>query len=186
MTAPAPRVSAWQPPPVLPARPWDDDPAPRLEAHFSRIWHTSMAGLPFLNPVLSVAALPFARVDGDWLGVVLTPWFLHAYLLPGGGSLWQDLAQGLRRPVVLPAGAVEFIGDGDAGLGPLQYCVLLAPVPQFADQDEALAAAREALAALLAPPPVSAPAPESGASAGEVLARGGRRRDFLRGMFRRG
>ena len=93
MAAPSPRLAAWQPPPVLLARPWDEDPGPRLEAHFSRVWRSNMAGLPFLNPALSVAALPFVRVDGDWLGVVLAPWFLHVYLLPGGGRLTGHRAE---------------------------------------------------------------------------------------------
>lgn len=199
-----PRVPAWTPPPAREGKPWADDPAPRLEEHFRRVRQGTMAGMPFLNEALAVAALPFARVQGDWVGIVLTPWFLHVYLLPGGGELWQDLAQGLRRQVQLPAGTMDFIGDEDEALGPLQYCVLMAPVPQFASQDEALAAAREALGALLTPPPAevaSTPAATVGNEAGAPAATAARtavaaataesaavndgRRGFLRGILGR-
>jgi len=153
-----------------------------------------MAGMPFLNEALAVSALPFVRVQGDWVGVVLTPWFLHIYLLPGGGELWQDLAQGLRRKVTLPAGEMDFIGDEDEALGPYQYCVLLAPVPQFASQEEALLSAREALATLLQPAaplpgqnPVQAEEPDvDGArlqSDGQAASPA--RRGFLRGILGR-
>jgi len=149
-----------------------------------------MAGMSFLNEALQVEALPFQRVQGDWVGVVLTPWFLHIYLVPGGGELWQDLAQGLRRQVALPAGTMDFLGDEDDELGPFQYCVLLAPVPQFTSQDEALTAARDALATLLTPPPaVASDAAEAGPAAtgeapGPAPADQGRR-GFLRGILGR-
>jgi len=147
-----------------------------------------MAGLPFLNEALAVTALPFRRVAGDWVGVVLTPWFLHVYLVPGGGDLWQDLGQGLRRRVALPAGELEFIGEDDPELGPLQYCVLLAPVPQFSAQADALQAAREALETLLtAPPPapVVADATPPQAESDEAGMPDARRRGFLRGFLGR-
>ena len=188
MSGVRPRVSAWQPPPVRPAVPWANDPAARLAGHFQTVRETAMAGLPFLNEALEVTALPFRRVAGDWLGVVLTPWFLHVYLVPGGGDLWQDLGQGLRRRVALPAGELEFIGEDDPELGPLQYCVLLAPVPQFSAQADALQAAGEALETLLtAPPPapVAADATPPQAESDEAGMPDARRRGFLRGFLGR-
>lgn len=183
-----PRVPAWTPPPAKEGKPWAEDPAPRLEQHFRRVHQTAMAGMSFLNEALEVAALPFERIQGDWVGIVLTPWFLHVYLLPGGGELWQDLAQGLRRSVALPAGALDFLGDEDDELGPYQYCVLLAPVPQFADQAAALVSAQEAMQALLTPPPQEA-APEAPVAAADAPAAGAAadagRRGFLRGILGR-
>lgn len=183
-----PRVPAWTPPPARVGQPWGEDPAPRLQEHFRQVRQGAMAGMPFLNESLAVAALPFVRLQGDWLGVVLTPWFLHVYLFPGGGELWQDLAQGLRRSVPLPAGTLEFLGDEEEALGPFQYCVLLAPVPQFASQEEALEAARQALATLLVPPLAAASAEAGGAALPADAATpdvDDRRRGFLRGLLGR-
>lgn len=142
------------------------DPSAQVEAHFRAVWTTSMHDLPFVNPTLAVEAVGFRRFAGDWLGVVITPWFINLFLLPGGGSLWQDLPTGEHRLLALPAGTMEFIADhpgGEGGLAACQYCPLLAPVQQVADQDLAREIALAALAAVFSPPPAEAvphPAPE--------------------------
>ena len=155
MASPPVRRSAWTPPPARPGVAWGEDPGPRLVAHYQRVFETAMHDMPFINPALAVESTAFHRVggDGDWLGVLLTPWFLNAVLFPGGGSLWQDLSQGVKRRVVLLAGELEFMGDEADELGPFQFCPLIAPVSAFTSQEEARLAAREALAALLQPPP---------------------------------
>lgn len=144
------RRPAWTPPPPLAGVAWDEDPGPRLVAYYQEV-AANMADLPFYNPQLTVAALPFCRVAGDWLGVVWTPWFLNAFLLPGGGTLWQDLSQGERRRVALPVGEMDFLGDQAQDLGPFQYCPLVAPVEDLASQTAAAAVARQALDTLLLP-----------------------------------
>jgi [NiFe] hydrogenase assembly HybE family chaperone len=126
----------------------DDDPGPPLVALYRQVLATSMAGLPFLNPALEVEAVGFCRWQGDWLGAVITPWFINLFLLPGGGSAWSPLAPGGRRDVVFPAGHLNFIGDYDDAVGDYQSSPLFAPVRQFADQREAREAASVALAAL--------------------------------------
>lgn len=177
MTRPL-RQSAWTPPPAKPGVAWDEDPGPRLVAHYQRVFETAMHDMPFINPALAVEAPAFCRVQGDWLGVLLTPWFLNAVLLPGGGGLWQDLSQGVKRRVALPAGELEFMGDESEALGPFQFCPLIAPVTAFASQDEALAAAREALTALLQAPSVPGAAPASAPEPAPGLSSPGRRRFF--------
>lgn len=115
-----------------------------------------MTDLPFLNPALHVEALGFMRLDGDWLGAVVTPWCLQFVLLCGGGRLWADIPAGARRTVALPVGDLEFIADaGEVGLPCYQYCPLIAPVSHIADMDSARRAALDALVTVLAPPPAS-------------------------------
>lgn len=164
------RRPAWTPPPPLPGVAWGEDPGARLVAYYQEV-AANMADLPFYNSRLTVAALPFCRVEGDWLGVVWTPWFLNAFLLPGGGTLWQDLSQGERRRVALPVGEMDFLGDQAPALGPFQYCPLVAPVEDLTGQEEAAAVARQALDTLLLPVAAEG-AVEETALPGEGPARG--------------
>lgn len=170
--------------PPLPAKALTADPTPLVEAHFRTVWAASMHDMPFVNPALAVEAVGFQRFAGDWLGVVITPWFINLFLLPGGGSLWQDLPTGEHRLLALPAGAMEFIADhpGAAqGLAACQYCPLLAPVQQVADQDLARQIAQAALAAVFSPPPAEALPPVVAAAPDSSPPPSAGRRAFLRG-----
>ncbi|SBT03790.1 conserved hypothetical protein [Candidatus Accumulibacter aalborgensis] len=200
---------AEQPPP---AEAITTDPTARLEAMYRRIWANSMRDLPFVNPALSVEAVGFRRwqsvgalrlatasspvdqselidrpllsASGDWLGTVITPWFVNLFLVPGGGNLWSDRRPGERCHVQFPIGPLEFIADHDASaeIPSYQYCALFAPPGQFTSQAAARAAAVAALTTLLATaPPVEArvqPAPSSAVKPGTS------RRAFFRRIAR--
>lgn len=116
-----------------------------------------MSDLPFVNPQLGVAAIGFVRHEGDWLGVMITPWFLNLFLICGGGILWSDIPAGERRYLELPCGTLQFVADDDPDLGPYQYCPLIAPVTALPDMVAALQTATEALAAVFAPAPKPEP-----------------------------
>lgn len=151
------RTPAWTPPPAVVAEPWPDSPATALAAWFDEVLRTRMQGLPFLNPRLAVGVVGMTRVDGDWLGILITPWSLQLVLLPGGGTLWQDLSAGCRRPVALPVGVLDFIADaGERELPAYQYCPLASSVEGFSDMTSARRFASEALAAVLTPAPAPA------------------------------
>lgn len=154
------RTPALAPPPIRPAVPRDDDPTAFLEAHYQNVWQTRMHDLPFVNVALAVEAVGFARYEGDWLGVVITPWFLNLLLVSGGGLLWGDIPAGERRYLNLPCGTLQFIADDDPDIGPYQYCPLIAPVSNLADMATARQVAADALLTVFGPP-ASAPAPEA-------------------------
>lgn len=194
------RTPAIQPAAPLPAQPLATDPSPQLVAHFEHVWNTTMHDMPFVNGALSVEAVGLQRYEGDWLGVVITPWFINLFLLPGGGRLWHDLPTGEHGTVALPVGELEFIGDNPgagAAVAAYQYCPLLSPVQQVENQEAARAIARDALTAVLTPPAVGnvAPAvttsgaahgseqvaaPGSGPGAGSAGVASPARRGFLR------
>lgn len=159
------RKPALAPPPIRPAVPRQDDPTEFLEAHYRQVWEIRMKDMPFVNPKLGVAAVGFRPYKGDWVGVVVTPWFLNLFLISGGGQVWGDIPAGERRYLELPCGTLQFIADDDPDIGPYQYCPLIAPVTNLADMTAALAAAGDALRTAFAPPPppvVETPAtPES-------------------------
>lgn len=160
------RQPALKPPPPVAAKPFADDPSEAVRRHYEQVWHSAMHDMPFVNHALAVDTHGFARVDGDWLGVVITPWFINLFLLPGGGALWADCPTGEQRSVTLPAGLMDFFADNpadDSGLAAYQYCPLLSPVQSVADMPTARRIAAAALAAALSPPPAM-PAGEAAAA----------------------
>ncbi|WP_313953741.1 [NiFe]-hydrogenase assembly chaperone HybE [Accumulibacter sp.] len=181
------RKAAFQAPQPRPATPINDDPTPRLEAMYQRIWTSSMREMSFVNLALSVEAIGFRRwppantdtallncdassrligdlarrapgVSGDWVGAVITPWFINLFVLPGGGDLWSDRPSGERCNIAFPIGPLQFIADDDAtGEVPsFQYCPLFAPPAQFTSQAAARAAAMAALNAMFTAPVATA------------------------------
>jgi len=160
-------------------------PAPRIEAAYTRIWETRMAGLPFLNPGLRVEAVGFRAWQGQWLGALVTPWSLNLLLMPGEGE-WISLPQGAERSVALPAGRFRFVAGHDAELGEHHACSLFSPAQEFADHETARAVAAAALDALF--DAGNAQAPDVDGSRGSALNLAGEpaavsKRDFIRGRF---
>lgn len=167
-----PAFQAAQPPAATPI---DADPSRLLEKMYRRIWETSMREMSFVNPALAIEAVGFRRWEapvrdagdsdrpvaktasgeqplaGDWVGALITPWFLNLFLLPGGGTLWRDRRPGERCPVEFPIGPLVFITDYDsaAEIPYLQYCPLFAPPGAFSNQAAARAAAVAALSLLV-------------------------------------
>lgn len=141
-----------------PATPRQENPADWLELHFRKQWLTQGSTLGQANPALSVEAFGFARHQGDWLGVVVTPWFLRLFMINGGGSLWGDIPPGQRRYVELPYGTLPFVAECDPEIGPLQYSVLVQPISDVADMAMARQIALDVLQSFL-PAPAVEPAP---------------------------
>lgn len=206
------RKAAFQAPQPPPATPINQDPTARLEAMYLRIWTTSMRELSFVNPALSVEAIGFRRwppantdtspldidassrligdlassapgVSGDWVGAVITPWFINLFVLPGGGDLWSDRPSGERCNIAFPIGPLQFIADDDAtGEVPsYQYCPLFAPPAQFTSQAAARAAATAALNAMFSTPVATGSRPPAQASEQPAPSR----RAFLRRVVAR-
>jgi [NiFe] hydrogenase assembly HybE family chaperone len=148
-----------------------NDVARRLETAFEDIARTRMAGLPFVNPALKVEAVGFSECEGQWMGVLVTPWSINVVLLPGSGP-WPALRAGSERFVDLPAGRFRFIAAHDEALGEYHACSLFSPALEFADHETARATAVAALDALR--DPATSAEPQRPA---EPLSR----REFLRG-----
>ncbi len=178
-----PRRPALAPPAVRNAVARHENPATFLQQHYQHVWQTRMSDMPFVNPALSVETVGFLRYQGDWLGVIVTPWFLNLFLLFGGGTLWRDLAAGQRQLAQLPCGALQFIADDDPDLGLYQYCPLIAAVGTLPDHASARQAAVDAMRAVLTP--VVSPDPVNPAVAAQSDAQQPPSADSRRGFFRR-
>lgn len=141
---------------ALPELP-NDNPAARLAAHYQSLWEAGGQDMAEINPALAVEALGFTRYQGDWLGVVITPWFLRLFLLPGGGSLWGDIPPGQSRYISLPAETMQFVADEAPAIGPFQYSTLLEPTSLIADMAVARQMAWRAMHAFTGQPPAASP-----------------------------
>ncbi len=141
-----------------------------LETTFNEILDKRMRGLPIVNAALSVQAIGFSRFNKEWLGVLVTPWFMNLLLLPGPDSTWREQQPGTKIEKRFPYGAFEFTLGSEVQLGTYALCSLFSPMFQFENQTAALAAAQAALQGLLA----------------EVAPRVLSRRDLLRGAIGNG
>jgi [NiFe] hydrogenase assembly HybE family chaperone len=132
---------------------------------------------------LSCRALGFARHRGDWLGVVITQWFVDLYLLPGGGELWGDIPSGQRRYVELPRGTVPFTAADDPQIGPYQYSPLISPVSALPDMAAAMKLANDVLSGIFGE--LAQPLPVSPAQQGASDQGGNPQLASRRGFLRR-
>lgn len=124
-----------------------------LVASFTRIGEATMRGLPFYNEKLVVEAVGFARMADNWLGVLITPWFLNLMLISDQPVPYAEAANGAKREVLLPGGAITFRCGGTDDFGLFYAYSVTSPVNNFKTQDQARAAAQLALARACKPPP---------------------------------
>lgn len=111
-----------------------NNPAKLIEQVFSDIHKSEMEDLPFLNPHLSVKTIGFSLYEGDWLGVLLTPWTLSALLIAGPDREWQDFKVGDKFGIKLPSGNYTFFVGEHKELGIYLSCSLRSPVGDIPNQ----------------------------------------------------
>ncbi len=160
---------------------------PRVQAlvdRFSVIDETAMQGLPVCNGALAVEAVGFRRLDADWFGVLITPWFMNAILLPAARTPVDWEVVGDWRDRELPAGSFRFARGGDEEVGCYDMLSLHSPMFAFADQAEARRAAQSSLKTLLTepkPPADRGEAPENPGRRALLLGQVGDGPDSARG-----
>lgn len=157
------------------------DPAPALEAAFRRIQAERMAGVPLLHAGLQVQAIGFERWQGQWLGALVTPWFLNLVLVPGNGENWRSAAEGQRVFHRFGAGDFAFLGNDEPEVGEFQACSLCSPMHGFPDQSSACTTARMALRMLHVKQPAAVLMSAGGCERSHDAAPAPRRRTLLFG-----
>ena len=144
-----------------------------LTRHFARVQAERMAGLPLLNPALSVEAVGFewaAQTEDEAgsppvaEGVLVTPWFMSLVRLPLA-VLPHGNRVGCRAVRRFGNERFDFIGGHDEALGLHETCALFSPMNGFSSQALAretalasLALVRLAADAQATPPTAVAPA----------------------------
>ncbi len=119
---------------------------------FQRIQQESMQNNPILNHALQVEALGFQEYQGRVIGIVITPWFMNLFMLPGEEDNWDDLQLGDKQPHEFPANIYTFLVNEIDGVGRCLSHSLYSPMNEFDDQDHALAAAASFLDLLMVKP----------------------------------
>ncbi|MHB1704944.1 MAG: [NiFe]-hydrogenase assembly chaperone HybE [Acidithiobacillus sp.] len=109
-------------------------------------------GLPFFRSTLAVETVGFRPWQGCQAGVLITPWFMNLIILPGADMDWSAFPVGKQQRWHFPSGSYEFTGGWIGNLGSYQSRALLSPVPDFADQAAARAAALSAANSLFTSP----------------------------------
>ncbi len=152
------------------------DLSEKLENVFRVIHEERMTGLPILNPALQVEAVGFREVDGQCVGVLITPWFMNLILLASEGDHFADAEPGDKRSVSFPSGACEMELCEEALLGRYLSRPLFSPMGNFTEQSQAVKTAESIMQRMMtAVEPVKQEAPpEPG------------RRALLRGLFSAG
>lgn len=151
-----------------------------LVDQFRRIGAMQMRDLPIYNACLEVEAVGFQALGDRWIGVLITPWFMNAILLPPARTTLDARGIGQKSQEALPAATCAFIGSGDETVGGYKSLSLHSPMDAFTSQDSARHEAQARLSALLTPPaamPEPALATQSPQPASAKLSR----RAFLRG-----
>ncbi|MFA6220136.1 MAG: [NiFe]-hydrogenase assembly chaperone HybE [Erythrobacter sp.] len=129
----------------------------RIEAAFTAIARQRMAGIPVMNPALGVAMRGARKLGEDWIGVLVTPWFMNFMLLPCEQA---DQRIGTKRELALPSGRYQAIWNFEDDIGGYWSCSLFSPMFEFADMDAAIATADAALDEILASPDEETPQAE--------------------------
>lgn len=158
-----------------------------LEEAYRHVQNTRMRNLPIVNPALRVEAIGLRAWDGLCFGVIVTPWCMNvvALPLPGGRELPPTQA-GSTRAMDLPTGSYDLLAAHLPQVGHHLSGSLYSPMDAFTSQEQAVAAARDALALMFdaapsRPDPAGLSDPQPGAAPEDI----GSRRSFLLGRASR-
>lgn len=122
----------------------------RLTTDFTEVWHGKMRDVPLVNKALKVEAVGFRAHEGQFLGVLISPWFMNLVLLPDGQD-WSGLVAGAKETIDFPSGAYEFIHNTREMTGGYKACSLFSPMGQFTRQQDAVDVAHAVLSAIFDP-----------------------------------
>ena len=163
-----------------------EDRITKLVERFTHIGETAMRDLPIYNHNLEVEAVGFQSTDNGWLGVLITPWFINVILLPEQRSA-ATVPLGDKVTHELASGEHEFSVGEDDELGRYDFITLASPTLNFKSQQAAREAAVKALTKLTTPPDeYQEQIPEQAVEFISPEQKGKQRREFLRGLLRKG
>lgn len=129
----------------------------QLVEEFREIGASQMRDLPIFNAALDVEAVDFQALGDEWIGVLITPWFMSVIVLPQDRTPLDIAAIGRKSQQALPAGSFDFVHGGVDRAGGYKSLPLHSPMGAFSHQQTARLEARARLIGLLTPPAQSPP-----------------------------
>lgn len=127
------------------------NPAPLLVTQYERIAREQMCELPFYHSSMPIA-VESVLFEGQWLGVVLTPWMLSVVVLPGPDQLWPRRISSERLVLRLPCGEMTFMVGDLPRSGQLLACSLMSPLDPHLGAEEGRGLVTSTLKMLLSLP----------------------------------
>ena len=130
------------------------NPAQILEALYQKVYENEFKGLPICNDDIQVQAIGFQIWEGQWLGILVTPWFTNLLILRQQGQHWPELKLGKQhqQEITFPAGTIKFTPRFEPELGTYLCCSLVSPMTEVTSHSQALQDAQNALRQLLTLP----------------------------------
>lgn len=160
-----------------------EDRITKLVHRFTHIGETGMRDLPIYNHNLEVEAVGFELTENGWFGVLITPWFINAILLPEQKSAASG-PPGEKLTHELASGEHVFNVGEDDEVGGYDFITLASPTLKYKSQQVARAAAEKALTKLLTPvDEYQEQVPEQRVQFVSPEKKGKQRRKFLRGLL---
>lgn len=165
--------------------------ADKLQAVFSHIADTRMAGLPICNPELRVQVVGCREWQGYWLSILVTPWMINLILMSGEEAQLATLSLDQKVTWEFPSGRYEFMGLNEPELGACHICSLISPVMHIESHADAVSIAEAAMLELFVAERSDAQRDADNKAMFEAARMQGEpikdkqlsRRDFLRGSF---
>ncbi len=121
----------------------------QLQNIFNQILQDQMQGIPIVNHSLNVQSIGFQEYQNRTLGIVITPWFMNLFLLPGKTDQWSDMESGKKIPQQFPSGTYKFMVNDFDGIGPCLTHSLYSPMQRFSNQQQAIQVANEFMTTLM-------------------------------------
>ena len=129
-------------------------PAQVLETLYQKVYQEKFKGLPICNDDIQIQAIDFQLWEGQWLGILVTPWFTNLLILRQEGQHWPEFKLGKhhQREITFPAGTIKFTPRFEPELGIYLCCSLVSPMTEVASNQQALQDAKNAMRQLLTLP----------------------------------
>lgn len=125
-----------------------------LLADFRKTHVEVMSDLPICNHNIEVEAVDFQPIDGGWVGVIMTPWFMKYFFLADDKDAWADKECGTKAYWTFPAGELKCLVDHLDAAGSYISYSLYSPMGNFKTQESARKTAVESMELLMTPAPV--------------------------------
>ena len=130
---------------------FDENPTDLFLAEMQKIV-PEMQALPFFHHDIECFCPKFALFEGQWVGLVLTPWMISVVILPGPQQTWEARELGDKITVQLPYKALTFTVSGVETVPQYLSCSLHSPLDPNLTHEQAIQLTQDCLRMILSMP----------------------------------
>lgn len=112
-----------------------ENPETLVKQAFEKIAQTEeMTTLPFYHKGIEVKTIAFQEYEEQWVGMVLTPWMMSIFILPGPKQIWPKRKVGERIGLRFPKGEIAFLVSEIDEIGQYMACSVMSPLDRHTGQ----------------------------------------------------